>query len=396
MSNRVLYVSNFSTPGRGTYVISDILKTSEAIDFVPFDTEDRRGARGPMITVRAVRALLRALREHPDAAVMADTRQGLRLLAVVSALRPGRLYLARYGNVYSERAALTSESLVGRVKAGLYDRGLRAARRVIVPSQATRQSLVSHGIKAPAEVEVVPNGTHFDGRPPATFSASGPVRLRFVGRLDEWKAPGVAVEVLREVRQSHGLDARLDVYGRGEDRDAVLELVRRHGLGEHVALHGQVDDPWAGSLANTVLVHPARRDGFGFVVLEAVASGVPVVLFEGVGGPEEVVAATGGGVVVGERDPARMAAAVAALVADPAALTDRMRAARQDARTRYGADAMVRGYEDAIGRLLAEAAAEVRPRRCASSAIYLRRFDESVSGPASRFRHAVHAPSTAA
>ena len=352
---RVLYVSNFSTPGRGTYVISDILTRSEAIDFVPFDTEDRRGARGPMITVRAVRALLRAMRENPGAAVMADTRQGLRLIAIVSAVRRDRLYLARYGNIYSERAALTTDSAVGRLKAALYDRGLGAAQRVIVPSEATRQSLVAHGVKAPHHVEVVPNGTHFDDRAPATFGEAGPLRLRFVGRLDQWKAPLAAVEVLREVRETYGLDARLDVYGDGEDRDAVRALVEERGLGEHVTLHGQVEDPWAGGLANTILVHPARRDGFGFVVLEAVASGVPVVLFRGVGGPEEIVEATGGGAVVEGRDPARMAAVIADMAADPAALADRMRAARRDARQRYGADAMVRGYEEAIGRLIAEA-----------------------------------------
>ena len=352
----VLYVSNFSTPGRGTFVISEILTESDAIDFVCFDTEDQRGARGPMITVRAVQALLRLMREHPGAAVMADTRQGLRLLALVSAVRPGRLYLARYGNVYSERAARTQDSLVGRVKAALYDRGLRAARRVIVPSHATRRSLVAHGIKAPSQIEVVPNGMHFDDRAPAAFGAPGPLRLRFVGRLDPWKAPVVAAEVLRLVRAEHGLDARLDVYGEGEDRDAVLEVVRRHGLGEWVTLRGQVEDPWGGDLTNTVLVHPAVRDGFGFVVLEAVAAGVPAVLFEGVGGPEEIVAATGGGTVVNARDPSLMAAAVAALAADPAGLAVQMEAAREDARARYGARAMVRGYEDAIGRLLAGSA----------------------------------------
>ena len=356
-ADSVIYVSNFSTPGRGTYVISGILRESGAIRFVRFDTEDRRGASGPMITVRAVRALLRTMREHPDAAVMADTRQGLRLLAIVSALRHDRLYFARYGNIYSERAARIAASAVGRLKARLYDRGLQVAHRVIVPSEATRQSLVAHGLKGLGEIEVVPNGTRFDDRPPATFSPSGPLRLRFVGRLDQWKAPLAAVEVLRHVRETHGLDARLDVYGDGEGREAVEGLVRQYDLGGQVTLHGQVGDPWAGGLANTVLVHPAVRDGFGFVVLEAVASGVPVVLFRGVGGPEEIVQATGGGVVVPERDPSQMAAAVSDLVADPGALAGQMVAARADARARYSADAMVRGYEDVVGRLLAEAQA---------------------------------------
>jgi len=85
---------------------------------------------------------------------------------------------------------------------------------------------------------------------------------------------------------------------------------------EVVSMPGSVPRPEGVLTRATLLIQPSRHEGFGSVVLEALALGVPVVA-SAVGGLPDALAG-GGGVLVPPNDPTALANAVAGLLAEPA------------------------------------------------------------------------------
>jgi D-inositol-3-phosphate glycosyltransferase len=182
-----------------------------------------------------------------------------------------------------------------------------------------------------SRLQVVPAGVDLSRFGPASPSpspspsASRPARpptLLFVGRLQPLKGPDVAVRTLAAVRR-HIPDARLRIVGgasgagRGSDPAELRRLATALGVGEAVTLEPAVDQ---GSLADVyrdadVLVAPSRSETFGLVALEAQACGLPVVAAD-VPGLSAVV--HGGGLLVPGHDPDDHAAAVVAVLTDPA------------------------------------------------------------------------------
>jgi glycosyltransferase involved in cell wall biosynthesis len=99
---------------------------------------------------------------------------------------------------------------------------------------------------------------------------------------------------------------------------ARLRLIGRPPLGplpEGVEAAGQVEDVAVALRDATLLVLPSLQEGFGIVVAEALAAGVPAVTTPS-GGPEELVRASGGGRVLGGFDPQELAETVVSLLAD--------------------------------------------------------------------------------
>lgn len=150
----------------------------------------------------------------------------------------------------------------------------------------------------------------------------GMVVLGVVGRLARWKRWELAVRALPLVRAAiPGVRMRI-IGGAGADADRgyghELEAeIARLGLTDVVEVAGHVDDVPTAIRELDVVVHPAEREPWGLVVLEALAAGVPVVA-SAEGGPCEILRAGIDGVLVDPRDRTKLAAALVELAADPA------------------------------------------------------------------------------
>jgi glycosyltransferase involved in cell wall biosynthesis len=134
----------------------------------------------------------------------------------------------------------------------------------------------------------------------------------FAGRhIPEKRVPALVpalVEARNDVPDVHG-----EIYGDGPERELVLRTISEHGLGEYISAPGFVD---AAVLEEAIasalcLALPSRREGYGLVVVEAAAQGVPVVVVEGTdNAATELVEEGVNGAVSPSAEPRDLAAAI--------------------------------------------------------------------------------------
>ncbi len=170
---------------------------------------------------------------------------------------------------------------------------LDGAALVIAVSQDLRQRILDLGIPA-AKVEVIPNGVDgalFQGSRKRHPGEDG-WRLLYVGRLEEAKGVGVLLSALARLRQ-HRTDWRLTLIG-GNPFTGDAQTFRRQsaelGLEDCVEFLDEVS--WTEVPAHMqeadVFLLPSFSEGLPLAMLEAMASGLPVISTR-CGGPEEAI-----------------------------------------------------------------------------------------------------------
>src|SRR5262245_855093 len=190
-----------------------------------------------------------------------------------------------------------------------FNRPLRALlarldRRIAV-SAACVSALAPH---FPGRYDIVPNGIDCElfrplgpGEPPSP----GPPRILFVGRFDERNALDVLLDAAALLRE-RGRSFVLQVVGDGPARRRYAAQAARLGLGGWVDWRGALRDERPAIYRNAaVLAAPCTVASFGVILLEALASGTPVVGADNVGF-REVIRDGVPGLLVPPRDPARL------------------------------------------------------------------------------------------
>jgi glycosyltransferase involved in cell wall biosynthesis len=187
----------------------------------------------------------------------------------------------------------------------------RRARRVLTGSEQTRRDLVEHYGLAPERVVVTPYGLDPVYGPEGPTAGDGEYAL-FVGGLEARKDPVAALEAFALLDG----DLRLILAGPAKHGgDAVRSAVRRLGLEERVELLGHVPKEELARLYRgaACLVFPSRYEGFGLPVIEAMASGAPVVATRAGSLPE---IAGDAAILVQPGDPAALADGIERALAD--------------------------------------------------------------------------------
>lgn len=155
----------------------------------------------------------------------------------------------------------------------------RNADAVISLSRQTKDQLVSLGFRAD-QITVIPCGT--DSNPCASIGIVDK-RLKqgcFIGRISPTKGIFDLVEIWRLVADAHP-DAVLKIVGNGPDR-LIRKLrcaIDNAGLASNIELCGFLDDTDAvrALKSSSIFLMPSHEEGFGMVIAEAMACGVPTV-----------------------------------------------------------------------------------------------------------------------
>ena len=137
---------------------------------------------------------------------------------------------------------------------------------------------------------------------------------------------------------------RLMILGRGGERDALLALAAELGVADAFALPGYVPEPYAYMAHADLFAFTSRWEGLGFVLIEALAVGTPVVSTDCPSGPREVLAEGRYGPLVPVDDAAALAQALIATLDHPLAPECLREAARP-----YGIEASTDAYLTALG-----------------------------------------------
>lgn len=167
---------------------------------------------------------------------------------------------------------------------------------------------------------VVPNGIEL--APPAVVVGPlpermpGEVRLGYFGRLSAEKGVAGLLAALAELARLCP-QARTLIVGDGPERDALEATAARLGIGDRVAFLGFRPDARLIMEQVDIVVHTPVYEGFGLVVLEAMAAGRPVVTNGAPGGIADIVVHNQTGIIVRSGGAQVLAAAIGRLAASP-------------------------------------------------------------------------------
>jgi Glycosyltransferase len=100
-----------------------------------------------------------------------------------------------------------------------------------------------------------------------------------VGRLADVKEHRLLIEAWSYLRTDFP-DWSCRIYGVGPLEHELSDLIRKHGLEDTVMLMGDTRDIESVYLSASLLAHPAKFEGFGLVITEALAHGLPVLGYE--------------------------------------------------------------------------------------------------------------------
>jgi L-malate glycosyltransferase len=203
---------------------------------------------------------------------------------------------------------------------------IRNSAFITVNSSYMKQQLLAVSSGCEQKIRVIPMGVDqvlvCAGQPVTVkhLEYTGPIILS-VGRLIDWKGTKFLIESLPAVLKKFP-GAQLHIAGAGPERESLGKLVCRLGLDYHVVFLGLVPsaDLTACYLSADVFVLPSINksgitEGLGVVLLEAMASGCPVI-GSNVGGIPDIITDGENGFLVPEQDPDRLAHRIIRVLSD--------------------------------------------------------------------------------
>ncbi len=300
-----------------------------------------------------VPSLSGVIRSHAPDAVLSTMVD-----ANVAAFFANRLAGNRAALVLRETNSHRARADIGFVRRRLARLAYRGADQIVALSRGVGSELVADMALDPARTVTIPNPVEVavlarkaqaarQPPPPGCFN-SGSRHVVAIGRLHRQKGFDILIDAL--ARQDH--DVRLIIIGEGPDRAALEAQVRQLGLSDRVHMPGFIDNP-APYLAHADLfVLSSRWEGFGHVIVEAMASGLPVVAADCPYGPADILRHGETGWLVPPEDAGALAAAIRLLLND----RDRaqsLAAAGAIAAERYQTSRVAGEYAAAIKRAIA-------------------------------------------
>ena len=251
--------------------------------------------------------------------------------------------ISAYFDMEERRPTLLEKSLLWYL--------LRRPTLLAVPSEGVKDDIVKNFRLPEQRIEVIYNGIDID-RVRCLASERIDILNGYDGkiiitacRLNAQKDFPTLLNAFREVRTI--MKARLIIIGDGELRDEITWIAQDLGIDEYVSIVGFQKNPFVFFRTADVFVLSSFAEGFGNVIVEAMALGIPVVATDCPSGPGEIIQDGISGFLVPLRDSRTMAARIIRLLTD-GELKKRFAARGRERAECFRVETMVDGFRRLI------------------------------------------------
>jgi glycosyltransferase involved in cell wall biosynthesis len=275
---------------------------ASGVDVVDLGASSRHSTAS---SVRAMLRLRRILAERRPAAVVAVLSGPFVLAACRASSWSGRFFVSVQNPVLTEARVAG----VGRLRRSIVGATLRRADGVLAISPGIAEELESLGVPA-ARITVVPNPVDLEAFGPTAASGQRPKRVVVLGRLEPQKRVDVALEAFAA---AHLEGWELHVYGEGRLEGTLRRQAEELGITGSTRFHGFTGEPAAVLRAAGALLLSSEYEGFGNVIVEALAAGLPVVATDAPFGPRYILDGGRFGALCPVNDVAALADALRAM-----------------------------------------------------------------------------------
>ena len=197
-------------------------------------------------------------------------------------------------------------------------------------------------------LQVIPNAAL---NIPDVQHTTGNHRVIAVGRLDYQKGFDRMLEAWSMIPASLRKTWRLDIFGQGEWEQLLKDKTVQLGISDSAHINKPTSEIFKEYAASDFLAMSSHYEGFPMVMIEAMAIGLPVVCFDFLCGPRDIIRPEENGLMVKEGDIPALAAAMQRVMEDPALLERMSNGAKMISKT-YSEPAVMAQWEACFKELL--------------------------------------------
>ena len=172
-------------------------------------------------------------------------------------------------------------------------------------------------------------------------------RIIAIGRLHRQKGFDILIQAFAQMKHP---TAHLTILGEGHEREPLLQLAKDCKVDDRLLMPGFIDDPLSWLKQADLFVLSSRWEGFGHVIAEAMAVGVPVVATDCPHGPRDIIKHEKTGVLVDAQNVTALAVALDKMLSNKKA-SARMAQQAKASVQRFSRDNIIKIYIDLFNSL---------------------------------------------
>lgn len=247
----------------------------------------------------------------PDVILTTLTEMNITLLSVKSLLKGSPKIIIRETNPPSPRWHGLKRKIIKRLYVHMYPK----ADKVIAISEGVKSDLIEFSKLVESQVQVIYNPLPIRDIQKKSILDLEKIKFpkdRFnivsIGRLSEQKDFTTLIKAVNIVRKKHAI--QLTILGEGREYANLKKIVEDLDLRDNIKFEGFKSNPYPYLKKSDLFVLSSKWEGFGLVIVEALATGTQVISTESNGAPKEILSHGKYGILTPVGDEKKLASAI--------------------------------------------------------------------------------------